>query len=190
MSYKIYTDKNENFECDVAVKNASLKDAFARIIVESDMGVNLMFRGELKNGKCIVPIKRMKGLLEENTTGKMHLEVVVEDTYFKPWADEFTVEEHTQVKVQVKEQAQPTKPMISVSAPKQIIKNPPKKIDRDDRLWEIALVISRFGINKSNLTTSKRNDFKQILREYFKANKITDSKIQDKLIKEVVSSLK
>jgi len=190
MPYKIYTDKQEDFQCDVAVKNASLKDAFARIIVESDEGVNLMFRGELKNGKCIVPIKRMKGLLEENSRGKMHLEVVVENTYFKPWEDEFTVEEHTQVKVQVKEQSQPTKPMISVSAPKQIIKDPPKKIEYDNRLFEIALVMSRFGINKSNITTSKRDNFKQILREYFKINKIADRKIQDKLIKEIVFSLK
>jgi hypothetical protein len=185
--YKIYTDKNENFECDVQVKNANLKDAFARIIVESTNGLNLMFRGELKNGKCVVPIKRMKGLLEENASGKMHLEVVVEDTYFKPWADDFTVEEHTQVKVQVKEQAIPTKPMLSISTPKQTIKNSPV---RDDRLFEIAMVMSKFGINRSNLTTSKRHDFKQILREYFKTNKITEGKIQDKLIKEVVSSLK
>lgn len=188
--YKIYLDKPENFECDVAVKNASLKNAFARVIVESAEGLNLMFRGELKNGKCIVPIKRMKGLLEENTSGKMHLEVVVEDTYFKPWEDEFTVEEHTQVKVQVKEQAEPSKPMISVSAPKQIIKDPPKRIERDDRLFEIALVMSKFGINKSNIKTSKRADFKQILREYFTTNQITDPQVQNKLIKEVVSSLK
>ena len=158
MAYKLYTDKNETFECDVAVKNASLKDAFARIIVESDDGLNLMFRGELKNGKCVVPIRRVKGLLEESVRGKMHLEVVVEDTYFKPWEDNFEVEEHTQVKVQVKEQATPTKPIISVSAPKKQMETPkptPKKIERDDRLFEIALVMSKFGINKDNTAKGK-----------------------------------
>ena len=193
MAYKLYTDKNETFECDVAVKNASLKDAFARIIVESDDGLNLMFRGELKNGKCVVPIRRVKGLLEESVRGKMHLEVVVEDTYFKPWEDNFEVEEHTQVKVQVKEQATPTKPIISVSAPKKQMETPkptPKKIERDDSLFEIALVMSKFGINKDNIKTSKRNDFKQILKEYFNSNKIEDPKVQGKLIKEIVSVLK
>ena len=180
--YKLYLDKQEEFVCDVQSKNANLKDAFARIIVESANGLNLMFRGELKNGKCIVPIKRMKGLLEESAHGKMHLEVVVEDTYFKPWADEFTVEEHTQVKVQVNEQALPTKSLLSVSTPKQA--------SRDDRIFEIAVVMSRFGINRSNLMTSKRSDFKQILKEYFKASQISNPKLEDRLIKEVVSSLK
>lgn len=190
MPYKLYIDKNENFECDVAVKNASLKNAFARVIVESNEGLNLMFRGELKGNKCVVPIKKMKGLLEENTNGKMHLEVVVEDTYFKPWEDNFIVEEHTQVKVAVHEQTEPSKPTISVSTPKQTVRDIPKKIERDDRLFEIALVMSKFGINKSNLKTSKRTDFKQILIEYFKSNRVIDSSAQNKLIKEVISYLK
>lgn len=190
MAYRLYIDKNETFECDVSVKNANLKDAFARIIIESTDGLNLMFRGELKNGKCIVPIRRMKGLLEENVGGKMHLEVVVEDTYFKPWQDEFTVEEHTQLKVHVKEQATPTKPMLSVSAPKQIVRPPTKKAEGDYRLFEIAMVMSKFNINNSNIRSSKRSDFKQILKEYFKSNNITDPQTQNKLIKEVVSSLK
>ena len=33
--YNLYLDKSENFECEVAVKNASMKDAFARMIVET-----------------------------------------------------------------------------------------------------------------------------------------------------------
>lgn len=188
MSYRLYTDKNENFECDVQIKNASLKDAFARVIVESDEGLSLMFRGELRNGKCVVPIKRMKGLLSENARGKMHLEVVVEDTYFKPWEDDFIVEEHTQVKVQVKEQHEPSKPAISVSSPKQTRTQEPG--ESDIRLLEITSLLTRFGINKSNLTKDKRSEFKQILREYFLYSQISNRGVQDKLIKGVVSYLK
>lgn len=84
MAYTLYTDRNEEFVCEIAVKNASLKNAFARMVVEAG-DLTLMFPGQLKDGKCHVPIRRLKNLLEENATGNMHLEVVVEDTYFKPW---------------------------------------------------------------------------------------------------------
>ena len=53
MPYKLYLDKSENFECDVSVKNASLREAFARIIIES-ADISLMFPGYIKNGKCYV----------------------------------------------------------------------------------------------------------------------------------------
>src|SRR5271165_3805063 len=111
MAYTLYLDKNETFEAAVSVKNASLKDAFARIIVEAG-DFSLMFPGKIKDGKCIVPIKRLKGLLEENIKGQMKLEVIVEDTYFSPWKDEFKIEQHTDVKVQIHEQKKPSKPMI------------------------------------------------------------------------------
>src|SRR5258706_2299574 len=114
MSYKLYTDKAENFECEVSVKNASLKNSMARLIIESAGGPNFVFNGKIEGGKCVVPIHRLKGLLDENTTGNMHLEVIVEDTYFKPWSSDFVVEEYTSVKVKVNESKQSTKPTITV----------------------------------------------------------------------------
>ncbi len=54
MSYKLYTDKNESFECEVAVKNASLKGSMARLVVESADGPNLIFHGKIENGKSAV----------------------------------------------------------------------------------------------------------------------------------------
>lgn len=113
--YKLYTDKNESFTADVSVKNASLKNSVARLIVESDDNVNLVFNGTIVDGKCTIPIKRLKGLLDENTHGKMHLEIIVEDVYFKPWESDFSVEEHTSMKVMVQEQKEDTrKPLIEV----------------------------------------------------------------------------
>src|SRR4051812_25552733 len=100
MSYKLYTDKNENFECEVSVKNASTKGSIARLIIESE-GVSLIFNGKIQGEKCVIPVRRLKGLMDENVRGKMHLEVIVEDTYFKPWESEFIVEEHTSVKVKI-----------------------------------------------------------------------------------------
>lgn len=177
--YKLYLDKQEDFQCDVAVKNASLKDAFARVIVEGD-DCSLMFKGQIKDGKCNVPIKRLKGLLEENTKGKMHLEVVVEDTYFKPWTSDYIVEEHTSVKVAVKEQSPKSKkPLLEVKVKE-------NTTDISDAAKHISLVCERFGINKKTLG-SRKDDFKQVVKEYFKSN---PSPEYQKYIQEAMSALK
>ena len=116
--YKLYLDKSEDFICEIQVKNASLKNSMARLVVESTDGPNFVFNGKIENGKCVVPIHRLKGLLDENTRGNMHLEIIVENTYFKPWSSDFIVEEHTSVKVKVNESKQPTKPSVTVKVPK------------------------------------------------------------------------
>lgn len=160
MPYKIYTDKDEDFICEVSVKNASLQNSMARIVLASD-SVNLIFEGKVKNGKCIVPIKKVKGLLEENSSGKIHLEMVVDNMYFKPWHSDFVVEEHTQVKVKVDEQKEDTrhsKPVVEVKVSQ-------NKFSEDAQL--ILRLCERFNINKNNIS-KKRNDFKQLILEYFK----------------------
>lgn len=112
--YKLYTDRNENFTAEVSVKNASLKNSIARLIVESG-GVNLVFNGTINNGTCTVPIKKLKGIMEEKDHGKMYLEIIVEDVYFKPWESEFEVETHTSMKVVVQEQKESSsKPVVEV----------------------------------------------------------------------------
>lgn len=114
MAYKIYTDKAEDFIAEVSVKNASLKNSIARLIVESSDGLSLVFKGSIHDGKCTVPIKRLKGIMEENSHGTIHLEIIVEDVYFKPWESDFIVEEHTSMKVMVQEQKTPAKPIVEV----------------------------------------------------------------------------
>jgi hypothetical protein len=179
MSYKLYVDKNENFECEVSVKNATLKGSIARLIVESVNGPNLVFNGQLNGEKCIIPIKRLKGILDENTRGNMHLEVIVEDTYFRPWQSDFIVEEHTSVKVKVNEQKQSTKPVVKIKT-RPILSHTEKKSSnilsskrKDINILipkkEIAIICEQFGIRKSNFQR-KQKDFVQILKEYFKAN--------------------
>ena len=163
MSYKLYSDKNENFECEVSVKNASLKGSIARVIVESSDGTNLIFNGKIENGKCTVPIKRLHGLLEENSKGNMFLEVIVEGTYFKPWKSEFVVEEHTSVKVTLQESKISSKPSVSVSNPKT------QGINMWLPLQEITSICRVLGITRSNLH-SHRSDFKALVSEYFNSN--------------------
>lgn len=157
--YKLYVDKNESFECDVAVKNASLKGSVARLVVESADGVNLVFNGKIEGGKCVVPVRRLKGLLDENVKGNMFLEVIVEDTYFKPWQSEFVVEEHTSVKVKINEQKESsTKPSVQVRVPVKEIATI-KKGKVEIPIKEAIEICRKAGIKH-------KKDILRVLREY------------------------
>lgn len=178
MAYTLYVDKNENFICEVLVKNASTKGSIARLVVESD-GLNLVFNGKLDGEKCTIPIKRLKGLLDENVRGRMHLEVIVEDTYFRPWESDFVVEEHTSVKVKVDDKKQSSnKPIVEIKTRpstkcldknKPILKSKKGGMNVYSSLREISVLCEKFGINKNNLK-KRKGDFVQILREYFKSS--------------------
>ena len=124
MSYKLYTDKQEVFECKISLEGASLKKATARILIESN-DINLMFPGKIdKNGNCKVPIKKLKGFLDEKDKGNIKLEVIAEDTYFEPWQSEFVIETAKKIKVEVKGQSEVKKPKAVVTEiKKQVIIN-------------------------------------------------------------------
>lgn len=100
-TYKLYRDKEETFECNVTVEGASLSSSQARIIIDTS-DVSLVFYGKIyKDGRCLVPLKKMK-LLPEETKGRIRLEVVVDDTLFVPWESPCKVEGAKKVKVEIK----------------------------------------------------------------------------------------
>ena len=162
MSYKLFTDKSENFSCEVSVKNASLKGSIARLVVESSDGTNLIFNGTIEKGRCSIPIKRLKGLLDENCRGKMSLEIIVEDTYFKPWQTDFIVESSKSIKVKIDEQVTSSKPTVNVKVP--------EKISLHTAAVELFMLCEKFGINVKSLPT-KKNSFKELVKEYFSQNR-------------------
>jgi hypothetical protein len=118
--FNLHTDKNSNFECRIELEGASLKNAIARIVVESQK-LNLVFNGTItEHGKCTVHIQEMKGLLEEHTKGKIWLEVIAEDTYFQPWESNFEVVPSKKMTVEVVSattQSTTPKPTIKVTQP-------------------------------------------------------------------------
>ena len=104
MSYKLYTDKKEIFECKITLEGASLKDATSRMVVNTP-DLKLMFEGTIdNNGNCKIPIRKLRGLLGEDSKGTMKLEVIAEDTYFLPWESDFEVNTAKKIKVEVKGQ--------------------------------------------------------------------------------------
>ena len=180
--YKLYTDKQETFECDLFLEGADLKESSARIVVESK-DLTLMFKGTIDDkGNCKVPIKKLKGLMSENTTGDIKLEVIAEDTLIEPWQSDFVVDTAKKVTVEVK--SQKTKPQIKESTKPQVkIKN----IKND--LNPINEIVQFFKEN--NITIQKvlkdKKRIVSILENY--SNKIEYKGGTKKFIREVIKKL-
>ena len=165
--YKLFTDKVELFECDVKLEGASLKNSVARIVIESE-DVNLLFNGEITSeGKCKIPIKKLRGLLGENTKGTLKLEIIAEDTYFVPWTSEFAVQAAKKVTVEIKSQAatkivESATPAVKVTSVKgqvkenkQPIKNKRVPLSVQEHIVRIVKLLVRENISLSNLKIKK-----------------------------------
>ena len=181
--YKLYTDKQETFECDLFLEGADLKQSSARIIVESN-DLTLMFKGEIDDkGNCKVPIKKLKGLMSENTTGDIKLEVIAEDTLIEPWQSDFIVDTAKKVTVEVKSQKQ-SKPQIKESTKPQVkvksvrnYKNPINEVV--NMLIENNITLNKVLQNKKKIAP--------ILKNY--ADTINYQGGTSKFIKEVINKL-
>jgi len=99
--YNLYKDKAEEFVCDIAVEGVSQSDTEVRLIIESE-DWTLMFTGEIKKGKCIIPIKKLN-ILNEGQTGNIKLEVNADGNLFTPWEDRFIVKVAKKVTVKMNE---------------------------------------------------------------------------------------
>ena len=180
MSYKLYTDKKETFECKIHLEGALLAKATSRIIVETQ-DLKLMFEGTIdKDGNCKVPIKKLRGLVNEDTKGTMKLEVIAEDTYFLPWESDFEVDTAKKIKVEVKQQS---KPLVKSSKPKMVVKEVKHPFDPVDK---VVNVLHKQGIGVSTIYEEKKKMI-PMLKEY--SNKTGYKKGAKKFIKEVIQKL-
>lgn len=109
--YPLYKDKSETFSCDIYVEGAKTDETVTRLIVESS-DWTLMFPGEIKNGKVVIPIRKLN-LFEEGQTGKVRLEVIAEGSVFIPWEDTFKIKMSKKVTVSLNE----TKKVIPTKRP-------------------------------------------------------------------------
>ena len=180
--YKLYTDKQETFECDLFLEGADLKQSSARLIVESK-DLTLMFKGEIDDkGNCKVPIKKLKGLMGENTTGDIKLEVIAEDTLIEPWQSDFVVSTSKKVTVEVK--SQKTKPQIKESTKPQVkVKSVKNYINPVNQMVNV-LIKNDITINE---VLQNKQKIAPILKNY--ANTINYQGGTQKFIKEVINKL-
>ena len=181
--YKLFTDKSELFECDIKLRGASLKKSKARLVVETQ-DYSLMFNGEiLSDGKCKIPIKKLKGLIDENTSGNIRLEVIAEDTFFTPWESNFEVE--TSKKVQVEIKSQETKPILETKVKVKVKKTKPITITEKQHVINLFKLLIKENINIDNISF-KRNKLNNLVATYLKENTI---KNKDKIIRGVLKVL-
>ena len=180
--YKLYTDKQETFECDLFLEGADLKESSARIVVESK-DLTLMFKGTIDDkGNCKVPIKKLKGLMSENTTGDIKLEVIAEDTLIEPWQSDFIVDTAKKVTVEIK--SQKTKPQIKESTKPQVkVKSVKNYVNPIDEMVN-TLIENNMTINK---VLQNKKKIAPILNNY--ANTINYQGGTQKFIKEVINKL-
>ena len=180
--YKLFTDKAELFECDINLTGASYTKTKARLVVETP-DFSLMFDGSVgSSGECKVPIKKLKGLIDESISGKIRLEVIAEDTYFIPWESDFEVEQSKKVTVEVKSQnkkslVESSGPKVNVSKVKEIT------LSEKQHVLNIMKLLIKENINIKNLTI-KRNKLNNIIAEYVEKNPINKTgEVIDKVVK-------
>ena len=111
-SYTIYVDRDTVFECDVSIKNASIKDSSARLIIESD-DVNLVFFGNITKDTITVPIKSLKKYFTESDKATIKLEVIVENNVVTPWESELIFENYNKIEIKEIKNVK-TKPLVEI----------------------------------------------------------------------------
>lgn len=182
--YTLYTDKQEIFECSIELEGASVNNSQARLIIESD-NLNLLFKGNIdSNGKCTIPIRKLKNLLQESTTGKIRLEVIADDTFFTPWESDFEVETAKKLTVEV----------ISQNNNSNIIKENKTSVSVNNikagdvnHIKNITRLLIKENIDIFNISKRKK-DLNNIMNSYLKVNKISDSE-KERIIEGIIQSL-
>ena len=179
--YTLYTDKQELFECSISLEGASVKNSKVRLVVEAD-NLNLLFKGTIdSNGKCTVPIRKLKNLLEESTKGKIKLEVIADDTYFTPWESDFEVETARKVTVEVKSQT--NKNTLTENKTGVTVKN----IKVGDHVQNLSKMLVKENINVNNMSKNK-DKLNNIIASYLKTNKISDGE-KGRIIEGIIQTL-
>lgn len=185
--YKLFTDKTELFECDINISGASLSKTSARLVVETPE-LNLLFKGEVDSkGKCVVPIKKLRGLIDESSQGSIKLEVIAEDTYFIPWESEFEVEQSKKVTVEVisQNQSDTNKPKVNKGPIVEVtgIKEEIVTLSEKQHVINILKLLVKEDINLENLSFRK-NKLNKVIAEYVENNPIEKKgKVIDKVVK-------
>ena len=179
--YKLFTDKSELFECDIKLEGASLSKSSARLVVETQ-DYSLLFNGDINSsGKCEIPIRKLKGLIDESTTGNIRLEVIAEDTFFTPWESDFEVDASKKVTVEVKSQT--TKKPIVEAKVKVKVKNEKPTITEKDHVINLFKLLIKEDINVDNISF-KRNELNNIVATYLQENTVKNtSKVIDGVLR-------
>lgn len=193
--YTLYTDKQEIFECSISLEGASVKNSQARLIVETDH-LNLLFKGTInESGKCTIPIKRLKNLIDESSTGQIRLEVIADDTYFTPWESKFNVKTAKKLTVEVATQSNKVSlkesgPTVTVKPTHQIQKQAVQRAKHDNSIMHIAnisKILRRSNININNMQSNKYK-LNKIIEAYMQVRQVASTE-KTRIIEGIIQTL-
>ena len=159
--YTFFTDKSEVFECKISLQGASINSSKARLVLESE-NINFIFYGKINSeGKCTIPVTKLRNYLSEDVTGTAKLEVIAEDTYFQPWSDKFEVKTSRKVTVEVKSNTNET--LLETDAPAKVTVSEVKNIKSKNN--KLAAITEEFIklLNKKNITIYNLSENKKAL---------------------------
>ena len=188
--YTLYTDKQEIFECSISLEGASVKNSQARLIVETDH-LNLLFKGTInESGKCTIPIKRLKNLIDESSTGQIRLEVIADDTYFTPWESKFNVKTAKKLTVEVATQSNKVtlkeyEPVVNVKTTQNLV--PPKHDNRNMHIANISKILRRSNININNMQSNKYK-LNKIIEAYMQVRQVASTE-KTRIIEGIIQTL-
>ena len=188
--YTIQLDQTKNFECSLKIQGASLKKSKINMIIEGD-DFDIKLKGAIdSSGKVTIPIKKLKGILDENIKGNMFLEVIAEDTYFSPYKTEYLTE--VSRKVEVISVNGKSKESLTESESVDITDSKPKvtisDIKNDDALL-IKEHVNRINknITRSNLNIFKKEDKAKVIKTI--QNYLTENKVENSLYDKIMTEL-
>lgn len=184
--YKIFLDQPKSFQCNIQIEGADLNKSEARLVIESE-NYNLQFSGKIdSNGIVKIPMGKLKGILKENYTGKIKLEIIAEDTLFIPWESEYRTDVYKKVQIEeIKENINETvytKPKMSFS----II---PDEFDTKIHVKAILEILNKHNVNKQNLIKNN-NVFNRLIETYCNKNDINNINEISRLKKDLYSIIK
>lgn len=171
--YTITLDTAKNFECTLKIQGASLNKSKVNLVIESN-DMDIRCRGTItEKGKVNIPVKKLKGILEENSKGKMYLEVIAEDSYFTPYKTDYITE--LSKKVNLKENVKITEVNQTVIA--DVTTNHPENIIN---------ILKENNVDIFNISHKSKST--QLIQSYIVKNNIKKEEY-NKLMEQILSQL-
>ena len=136
--------------------------------------MDIRCRGTItEKGKVSIPVKKLKGILEENSKGKMYLEVIAEDSYFTPYKTDYITE--LSKKVNLKENVKITEVNQTVIA--DVTTNHPENIIN---------ILKENNVDIFNISHKSKST--QLIQSYIVKNNIKKEEY-NKLMEQILSQL-
>lgn len=188
--YKIFLDKSKIFQCNINIEGASLNESEARLLLETD-NFTLSFNGKINSdGTVKIPISKLKGILEENYSGKISLEVIAEDTVFKPWEDKYETDISKKVQINFND-TELKESFVNESKPKMSISIIPDEFDTKLHINEIFEILNKNKVNKASLSKKENQKiFNKLVETYCSLNHIHDENNVLNIKKDLLKNIK